>query len=58
VKVPALEARVKQAPGHLDRCWLSVPDKRRLREVAPDEIGLAAPAHPPEPEPEPAGDPA
>jgi peptide/nickel transport system ATP-binding protein len=28
---PALENRV-ETPGHLDRCWLSVSDKRRLRE--------------------------
>jgi hypothetical protein len=29
---PRLENRV-EAPGHLDRCWLSVEDKRRLREA-------------------------
>jgi peptide/nickel transport system ATP-binding protein len=28
---PPLENRVEE-PGHLDRCWLSVEDKRRLRE--------------------------
>jgi oligopeptide/dipeptide ABC transporter ATP-binding protein len=28
---PALENRV-ETPGHLDRCWLSVSDKRSLRE--------------------------
>jgi len=28
---PALENRV-ETPGHLDRCWLSVSEKRRLRE--------------------------
>jgi hypothetical protein len=28
---PELENRV-EAPGHLDRCWLSVDEKRRLRE--------------------------
>jgi oligopeptide/dipeptide ABC transporter ATP-binding protein len=28
---PALENRVEK-PGHLDRCWLGVDDKRRLRE--------------------------
>jgi len=39
-KVPPLEARVPGAAGHLDRCWLPVADKRRLREVAPGEIGL------------------
>jgi peptide/nickel transport system ATP-binding protein len=29
---PGLENRV-ETPGHLDRCWLSVPEKRRLREA-------------------------
>jgi peptide/nickel transport system ATP-binding protein len=29
---PALENRV-ETPGHLDRCWLSVSEKRRLREA-------------------------
>jgi oligopeptide/dipeptide ABC transporter ATP-binding protein len=29
---PELKNRV-EAPGHLDRCWLSVDDKRRLRET-------------------------
>src|SRR5438477_3631152 len=28
---PALENRVEE-PGHLDRCWLSVAEKRQLRE--------------------------
>jgi oligopeptide/dipeptide ABC transporter ATP-binding protein len=28
---PDLENRVEE-PGHLDRCWLSVPEKRQLRE--------------------------
>jgi peptide/nickel transport system ATP-binding protein len=28
---PSLENRVEE-PGHVDRCWLSVEDKRRLRE--------------------------
>jgi hypothetical protein len=28
--------------GHLDRCWLSIEDKRRLREVRPGEIGLGS----------------
>src|ERR671933_115145 len=28
---PALENRV-ETPGHLDRCWLTVAEKRRLRE--------------------------
>ncbi len=54
-RVPALEAHLAAAPGHLDRCWLPVADKRTLREVAPGEIGLAAKLRPPEPEPTPAG---
>jgi peptide/nickel transport system ATP-binding protein len=29
---PSLENRVEE-PGHLDRCWLSVDDKRRLRDA-------------------------
>jgi peptide/nickel transport system ATP-binding protein len=40
-KVPPLEARVPEEPDHLDRCWLSVEDKRVRREVRPGEIGLA-----------------
>ena len=31
VEEPELENRVEE-PGHLDRCWLSVEDKRSLRE--------------------------
>jgi DnaJ-class molecular chaperone len=30
LKVQRLENRVEE-PGHLDRCWLSVDEKRRLR---------------------------
>jgi peptide/nickel transport system ATP-binding protein/oligopeptide transport system ATP-binding protein len=40
-QVPALEARVPQAPAHLDRCWLPVEDKRERRQVA-GQIGLVA----------------
>ena len=29
---PLLENRV-ETPGHLDRCWLSVPEKRELRDA-------------------------
>ena len=43
-QVPPLESRVEGAPAHKDRCWLSLEDKRKLREVEPGEIGLAAPA--------------
>jgi peptide/nickel transport system ATP-binding protein len=43
VEVPALEARVADAPQHLDRCWLEVDDKRRRREVE-GRIGLGDPS--------------
>jgi oligopeptide/dipeptide ABC transporter ATP-binding protein len=39
-EVPALEARVPGESAHLDRCWLSVEDKRARREVD-GRIGLA-----------------
>jgi hypothetical protein len=39
--VPALEARV-ESPGHEDRCWLPVEEKRRRRETADGRIGLFA----------------
>jgi len=38
-ETPPLEARVGD-PGHRDRCWLGVDEKRGEREVAPGEIGL------------------
>src|ERR687896_140423 len=41
-KVPPLQARVEGQADHLDRCWLSVEEKRSKREVLPGEIGLAA----------------
>jgi peptide/nickel transport system ATP-binding protein len=41
-KVPPLAARVDGQPDHLDRCWLSVDEKRAKREVLPGEIGLGA----------------
>lgn len=31
-EAPGLLARLADAPGHLDRCWLSPQEKRRLRE--------------------------
>ncbi len=40
-EVPALASRLSEAPEHLDRCWLEIEQKRRLRQVG-DEIGLAA----------------
>jgi peptide/nickel transport system ATP-binding protein len=39
-EVPALEARVAGDSDHLDRCWLTVEDKRARREVD-GRIGLA-----------------
>jgi len=43
VEVPELTSRLPEAPGHLDRCWLEVEEKRRRREVA-GRIGLVAEA--------------
>jgi peptide/nickel transport system ATP-binding protein/oligopeptide transport system ATP-binding protein len=40
-EVPPLEARVENAPGHRDRCWLPVSEKRERRQVA-GQIGLAS----------------
>jgi oligopeptide/dipeptide ABC transporter ATP-binding protein len=42
-KVPPLEGRLLEAPGHLDRCWLTPEQKRSLREVE-GRIGLETPA--------------
>jgi peptide/nickel transport system ATP-binding protein len=39
-KTPALEGRIPEAPGHDDRCWLSLEEKRARREIAPGQIGL------------------
>jgi peptide/nickel transport system ATP-binding protein/oligopeptide transport system ATP-binding protein len=39
LEVPPLEARIPEAPEHLDRCWLDVQEKRTLREVN-GRIGL------------------
>ncbi len=39
-KCPALEGRIPEAPGHDDRCWLSVEEKRKRRVVAEGQIGL------------------
>jgi len=38
--VPPLDARVPDAPGHRDRCWLPLEAKRSRRQVD-GEIGLA-----------------
>jgi oligopeptide/dipeptide ABC transporter ATP-binding protein len=40
---PPLEARLADAPGHCDRCWLSPEQKRGQRQVE-GRIGLEAPA--------------
>jgi peptide/nickel transport system ATP-binding protein len=40
MEVPPLETRDESRPGHLDRCWLTLQQKRELREVRPGEIGL------------------
>jgi oligopeptide/dipeptide ABC transporter ATP-binding protein len=39
-EVPPLESRVSDDPGHLDRCWLEVAEKRKRREVEEGRIGL------------------
>jgi peptide/nickel transport system ATP-binding protein/oligopeptide transport system ATP-binding protein len=39
-KTPPLQSRVPAAPAHLDRCWLSCDQKRKLREIEPGVIGL------------------
>ena len=41
-RTPPLESRIPDRPRHLDRCWLTVEDKRVRREVQPGEIGLGA----------------
>jgi peptide/nickel transport system ATP-binding protein/oligopeptide transport system ATP-binding protein len=38
--VPPITSRLPEAPGHLDRCWLSPTDKRVKRDVD-GRIGLA-----------------
>jgi oligopeptide/dipeptide ABC transporter ATP-binding protein len=42
-KVPGLDARIADAPGHRDRCWLEPEGKREKRQVE-GQIGLEAPA--------------
>jgi peptide/nickel transport system ATP-binding protein len=43
LQLPVLEARLADAPGHCDRCWLSPERKREKRQVE-GQIGLEAPA--------------
>jgi len=42
-ELPGLEARLADAPSHLDRCWLT-PEGKRERRLVEGEIGLEAPA--------------
>ena len=39
--VPPLDAKIPDAPGHLDRCWLDPADKV-ARRIVEERIGLAA----------------
>jgi oligopeptide/dipeptide ABC transporter ATP-binding protein len=39
---PPLESRLREDPGHRDRCWLSPGEKRMKRQVSRDRIGLEA----------------
>jgi peptide/nickel transport system ATP-binding protein len=41
-RLPDLEARLPDRPGHLDRCWLDPAAKRELRQVE-GRIGLEGP---------------
>jgi oligopeptide/dipeptide ABC transporter ATP-binding protein len=41
-ELPGLEARLADAPSHLDRCWLA-PEEKRQRRLLEGEIGLEAP---------------
>ena len=43
-QVPALDSRISDVPGHVDRCWLT-PETKRQRRVVDGEIGLAAPVN-------------
>jgi peptide/nickel transport system ATP-binding protein/oligopeptide transport system ATP-binding protein len=44
-ELPGLEARLPEAPGHRDRCWLTPEQKRAKRQVE-GQIGLEAPEAP------------
>jgi peptide/nickel transport system ATP-binding protein len=37
---PALEGRIAESPGHEDRCWLPVDEKRDKRVIGDGQIGL------------------
>jgi oligopeptide/dipeptide ABC transporter ATP-binding protein len=40
---PPLEAKLPEAPGHCDRCWLS-PEEKREKRLVEGQIGLEAPS--------------
>jgi oligopeptide/dipeptide ABC transporter ATP-binding protein len=42
-ELPGLDARLADAPAHLDRCWLE-PEEKRERRLVEGEIGLESPA--------------
>jgi oligopeptide/dipeptide ABC transporter ATP-binding protein len=42
-ELPGLEARLADAPSHLDRCWLT-PEEKRERRLVEGEIGLESPS--------------
>jgi peptide/nickel transport system ATP-binding protein/oligopeptide transport system ATP-binding protein len=42
-ELPGLDARLADAPLHLDRCWLT-PEQKRERRLVEGEIGLEAPS--------------
>jgi oligopeptide/dipeptide ABC transporter ATP-binding protein len=42
-QLPPLEARLAEAPAHLDRCWLTPEEKRAKRQVE-GRIGLEVPS--------------
>jgi oligopeptide/dipeptide ABC transporter ATP-binding protein len=42
-RLPGLEARLEEAPGHRDRCWLTPEQKRERRQIE-GRIGLEEPA--------------
>jgi peptide/nickel transport system ATP-binding protein len=42
-ELPGLDARLAEAPQHLDRCWLT-PEQKRERRLVEGEIGLGGTA--------------
>ncbi len=43
-QIPGLDPRLPDQPNHRDRCWLEPDQKRQLRQVEPNRIGLEEPA--------------